>query len=270
MKLDENLMIIKRIEKLAEEKTCIHNLNSISKIITTLIFLICVISMDTYNLSGLFGFIFYPIILIELSNIPKNLLCKRVIVTIPFCLFAGVSNLIFERKTALIFMGINITFGLISFISLIIKTVLCVSAVLILVATTKMTDLFYALNKMKVPKIIVIQLLFLYRYIEVILTECKDMYTAYSLRGNSIKGIKMQHMGGFIGSILLRSFDRAEEIYDSMLCKGFYGIYPINSDNNIVKKSDIFFTIFISAASIIPRLINISNLVGSIVGNIIK
>lgn len=270
MKLDENLMTIKTIEKLSEEKTCIHNLNPNSKIITTLIFLICVTSMDRYNVTGLFGFIFYPIILIEISNIPKKLLCKRVIVTIPFCLFAGVSNLIFERETAFIFMGINITFGLISFISLFIKTVLCVSAVLILVATTKMPDLFYALTKMKVPKIIVTQLLFLYRYIEVILAECKDMYIAYSLRGNNIKGIKMQHMGVFLGQILLKSFDRAEEIYDSMICKGFDGIYPINGDDNIFKKKDIFYTIFISAVSIIPRLINISNLVGIVVGNIIK
>ena len=156
----DDLSTISKLEDLADNKSIVHNLHPLSKIILTLIYLIAVTSAPKYDVSSLMIFVLYPVIMIELGDTPKKLLFKRVLVAIPFSLFAGISNIILDRK---------ITYGILSFFSIMIKTILTVAAVLILVATTPIPEIFNQLIKLKIPKIIVTQLLLTYRYIYVIL-----------------------------------------------------------------------------------------------------
>ena len=58
-------------------------------------------------------------------------------IALPFVLFAGISNLIINRETAFFIGRIAITYGLISFVVLIIRTMFSVWALLILIATTR-------------------------------------------------------------------------------------------------------------------------------------
>ena len=56
-----------------------------------------------------------------------------------------------------------------------------------------------------------------------LLNEAVSMHTAYTLRTDNQKGIKMRDMGSFLGQLLLRSTDRAEQVYYAMKCRGFHG-----------------------------------------------
>jgi cobalt/nickel transport system permease protein len=105
------------------------------------------------------------------------------------------------------------------------KTLLAVSAVLILMAATTFTDISRQLALMGMPKIICLQLILTYRYLAVLIREAASMFTAYILRAPGRKGIRIQNMGSFLGTLLLRSFDRAERVYQAMKCRGFDGIY---------------------------------------------
>ena len=49
------------------------------------------------------------------------------------------------------------------------------------------------------------------------------MIQAYSLRAPNQKGIHISAWGSFLGQLLLRSMDRAQELYYSMLLRGFRG-----------------------------------------------
>lgn len=259
----DDLSTISKLEDLADNKSIVHNLHPLSKIILTLIYLIAVTSAPKYDVSSLMIFVLYPVIMIELGDTPKKLLFKRVLVAIPFSLFAGISNIILDRKIAFVFCGIGITYGILSFFSIMIKTILTVAAVLILVATTPIPEIFNQLIKLKIPKIIVTQLLLTYRYISVILQESSNMYTAYKLRNNGGKGIKLSDMGVFIGQILLKSFNRAERVYDAMKCRGFNGEYPTTNNRSITVK-EVICTIIISLIFILFRFVNISYLIGEI------
>lgn len=257
----DDLSTISRLEDLADNKSIVHNLHPLSKIILTLVYLIVVTSSSKYEVSSLMIFVLYLVIMIELGDIPKKLLFKRVLVAIPFSLFAGISNIILDRKIAFVFCGIGITYGILSFFSIMIKTILTVAAVLILVATTPIPEIFNQLIKLKVPKIIVTQLLLTYRYISVILQESSNMYTSYKLRANGEKGIKLKDMGIFIGQILLKSFNRAERVYNAMKCRGFEGEYKVSYNRKITNK-EILITIIISLFFILFRFINLSYLIG--------
>ncbi len=82
-----------------------------------------------------------------------------------------------------------------------------------------------ALQHLKCPKVIVQMLLFTYRYIFVFVEEMKRMDTAMRCRGFVMKTNlnTLYVMGNFVGTLLVRSFERTTRVYKAMLSKGYQG-----------------------------------------------
>ncbi|WP_169314678.1 cobalt ECF transporter T component CbiQ [Acetobacterium woodii] len=253
---------INSLEEMAEGNTIIHHLHPMVKLITTILYLVLVISFDPYNITGLMVFAFYPVILMALSEIPYKPLLKRMLVALPFSFFAGLSNIIFDQKLAMMIGTIPVSYGVISFTTIIVKTVFTVMAVLILIATTSLPQISYQLLAIKVPKIIVEQIMLTYRYISVLLEQVSNMYTAYILRAPDAKGIKMKDMGIFVGQLLLKSFDRAENIYYAMKCRGYDGNYLYAKPNKI-NQIDWTYLLVVGVVLLLMRFFNLSQIIGS-------
>ena len=49
------------------------------------------------------------------------------------------------------------------------------------------------------------------------------MFQAYSLRAPGHRGGHVSAWGSFLGQLLLRSMDRAQIVYDSMMLRGYQG-----------------------------------------------
>lgn len=191
-------------------------LHPMVKLITTMLYLVLVISFNPYNITGLMVFAFYPVILMALAEIPYKPLLKRLLVALPFSFFAGLSNIIFNQQLALMIGPMPVSYGVISFTSIMVKTIFTVMAVLILIATTSLPKISYQLLAIKVPKIIEEQIMLTYRYISVLLEQVSNMYTAYILRAPASKGIKNERHGHLCRAVVIKSFDRAESIYVAM------------------------------------------------------
>ncbi|MBI5450196.1 MAG: cobalt ECF transporter T component CbiQ [Gammaproteobacteria bacterium] len=82
-----------------------------------------------------------------------------------------------------------------------------------------------ALQHLKCPKIIVQMLLFTYRYTFVFLEEMERMFVSMRARGFIARtdGRTMKVMGHFVGTLLIRSFERTDRVYKAMLSKGYQG-----------------------------------------------
>lgn len=254
---------ISKLEDLAEQDTVIHRIHPNAKVITTFVYIVAVISFDRYAVSALIPYLFYIAIIMALADIPYGLLMRRVAIALPFSLFAGISNIIFDRTGAFMFYGVVVTDGMISFVSIMLKTLMCVSAVLILISTTTMTEVSYQLVRMKIPTIMVMQITMTYRYISVLLEEVSVMYTAYLLRSPKEKGIRMKDMGSFVGQLLLRSIDRAERVYYAMKCRGFDGAMKYSKAQKAQTK-DYLFVVVTCGAMIALRFFNFSVLIGKL------
>lgn len=200
-----------------------HRRHPAVKLLATFAFIVIVVSFDRTELGRLIPFVFYPVILMAVSETPWPLVLRRVVLALPFALLAGISNILFDREIALSIAGIAVSTGVVSFFSILFRTFLCVTAVLILVAVTPFSQLTGQLRRMHVPDIFVTLFEMIYRYIGVLLEEASSMYTAYMLRSTEHKGLQMRHMGSFVGQLLIRSFDRAERIYGAMKCRGYPG-----------------------------------------------
>lgn len=84
-----------------------------------------------------------------------------------------------------------------------------------------------ALQHLKVPRLFVQMLLFTYRYIFVFVAELRRRETAMKARGFVPQANlqTLQTYGNFVGTLLVRSFERTDRIYKAMLSKGYEGEY---------------------------------------------
>jgi cobalt/nickel transport system permease protein len=121
--------------------------------------------------------------------------------------------------------------------------------------------MIYAMHRLRVPSIIVIQLMMTYRYMNVLLNEAGVMYQAYTLRSGKERGIKMKDMGSFLGQLILRSMDRAERIYHGMKCRGFEGGILFAPKEQYGSKDIIILMVALSLF-LLMRVINVSEILG--------
>ena len=114
-----------------------------------------------------------------------------------------------------------------------------------------------------VPKLIVTLLLLMYRYVSVMMDEVSVMTMAYKLRAPMQKGIHFSAWGSFLGQLLLRSSDKASELYLSMQLRGFTGEYEY-ADHKKADISDFVFAIVFIALFVLLRIFNITVLLGNL------
>lgn len=219
-KLKASLLKFGYIEKLADGNSPIHSLNPLLKIIFTFIYVVFVISTQFYDLLELFFYFVIMIIMILQSKVPLKELFKRSLIGLPISLCIGISNLFFST-TMIDFYGIVISTGILMLIAIIVKNILCLMAIFLLIATTHFESIACELVHLKIPSIFVLQLVMIYRYIFLLAEETLIMIQAYQLKNPQSKGIAFQDMGSFVGSLLVRSFKRSNEVYDAMKCRGF-------------------------------------------------
>jgi cobalt/nickel transport system permease protein len=254
-----------RLERLSLGNSPVHRLHPLVKLLTTVAYMGVVISFPGYSVSGLIPFLLYPFLLIPASGTPPGPLAGRLFCALPFSLMGAVSNLVLMNGEAFSIGGFSVSFGMLSFASIMLKTFLTVCAVLLLIATTPFTDIGAQLARLRVPKIICLQLVMTYRYIGLLLREAALMMSAYFLRAPKKKGIRMKDMGSFLGQLILRSSDRSGRVYQAMQCRGFHGVYAGSSRRNL-RPADWFYTVSLVSGIFFLRFFNLSLFLGRLAG----
>ena len=250
-KIVDSIYNIRQLDDLARKDTAIHRIHPVPKLLVTIVYLIVVTSFGRYEISGLFPLVIYPMVLVLLAEIPAAAIFKRLLMVEPLIIGIGILNPLFDPR------------GWITFASIMIKCGLTVTACLVLVSTTGLDKIAQALRKLKVPGIFVLQFVLTFRYISLLIEELARMVRAYSLRAPQQKGVRLKDSGSFVGQLLLRTYDRAQRVYDSMKLRGFAGDYRSYAKTRVTWDDIIFLLSWISFF-IIARLFDIPGLLGSV------
>ena len=162
-------------------------------------------------------------------------LSKGALVAIPFTLAAF--PLIFtvqEQVVATVALGgLDLTIsaeGLRRFLTITAGSWLSVQVALLLAFTTPFHDLVDALRELRLPRILISIISFMYRYLAVLTDEGSRMLRARDARsalgegrgGGSIRW-RATVTGRMVGSLFLRAYERSERIYAAMQARGFDG-----------------------------------------------
>ena len=117
-------------------------------------------------------------------------------------------------------------------------------ALIALVSTTRFSDLLAGLQRLGLPKLLVIQLGFLYRYIFVLIDKAHRILHARQARKLQSLGLKteLKIAAAMLGSLLVRSIDTAEQISIAMQARGFDGTWHTLSKQQI-RRADLVFAL---------------------------
>ncbi|MFH1907516.1 MAG: cobalt ECF transporter T component CbiQ [Chloroflexota bacterium] len=152
--------------------------------------------------------------------------------------------------------------GLLRFISIMLRAWLSVQGAILLVATTRFPDLIHALEHLRLPKLLVTIIAFLYRYLFVLTDEVMRLLRARTARSAAIPGQqsggrllwRAKVSGNMVGQLFLRSYERSDRIYNAMLARGYAGqMRTLNP--HLMTRRDWLFAALAAAGMVLLQII---------------
>ena len=263
-KMEKALHELSEMDDLAAQESPIHRLHPAAKLLSTIAYIILTVSFDKYDLSGIVPMLLWPVLLFQISGIPVRTCFYKLRIVLPLVMAVGLFNPFFDRAPMLTIGTVAVSGGVISMLTLMLKGVLCLMASFLLMATTPIDSLCAVLRKLRVPGLIVTLLLLTYRYVGVMTEELAIMTDAYHLRAPGQKGIHISAWGSFLGQLLLRSMDRAQELYASMLLRGYHEHFHY-ADLRRFRLTDAAYAAGCILVFLLLRSVGLAELLGSLV-----
>jgi cobalt/nickel transport system permease protein len=221
--LEESFRSLGELDALSARDSPVHRLDPRAKLIATLLFAGVTVSFPKYAVLPLLPLAIFPVAVAGVAGLPFRPLLRKLLIAAPFAVFVGIFNPLLDRDVVLTLGPVDVTGGMLSFASILLRFVLSVGAALVLIATTGMSAVVAGLERLGAPPAFAVQVLFLYRYLFVLADEAARMVRARDLRTFGRRGTGPRTFGRLAGTLLLRTLDRARRIHLAMLCRGFDG-----------------------------------------------
>jgi len=217
------------IDRFSRGTTFIHGIDPRAKVLFFLP-LVVLINLTPIEWAPVFvGCAGLLTVLALLARVPLSYLAKRLLIVLPFVLVI-IAFLPFmsrgEIAWSIEFRGLRLGVtreGLATALNVLVKAVLCVFALLLLVSTTRFDRLLRSLEKLWVPRAILLILSFLYRYLFILVDEVMHMKRARDARSVNPRRLQVRAAAGMAGVLFLRTYERAERVYQAMVARGFDG-----------------------------------------------
>jgi cobalt/nickel transport system permease protein len=236
------------LEVFSEGDSLLHKLDPRVKIILFGVFSILCITSSGIKAPLLN--LFYPFCLILIGRIKVKPLLSRIFFANIFITFIWLFiPFSYSGNSHFKIYWLKISYdGLKYALSITLKCNAMVLATITLLSTSSLFSFAHAMIHFKVPNKLVTIFFLFYRYITVIHEEYLKIRKAVSLRG-FVPGSNFNTYKTYayiIGGMIIKSYERAEDIYKAMLCRGFKGIFPLLEHFEIKKYDKLFFIISIS------------------------
>ena len=219
------------LDRYSDRDSVIHRLDPRGKLVVTFAFIVAVV-LTPFSSWLAYGLYFAVIaVLIALSRLPVSHFLKRSLVIIPFVLLMAVFIPFFKEGEVvgsynLWLWQVSVTHsGLQVLWNIMTKAWLSILGLILLTSTASFTSILKGLEQLRMPKVIVMIMSFMYRYIFLLTDEVLRMKQARDSRnfGGGRKLWQIGTVGNMIGTLFIRSYERGERVYASMVARGFDG-----------------------------------------------
>ncbi|HUU68538.1 MAG TPA: cobalt ECF transporter T component CbiQ [Planctomycetota bacterium] len=215
------------VDQLSAMSSPVHRLDPRTKIICTLAFCGIVVSVPADRLALLAWCVPPLCAALAVSRLPLLYFLKRCLLLSPFVATVLVFFPFTQHSgTEVARVGpLHVYSGGLLMSAVLAARFLCtVLAALILACTTPFAALLRGLEKFRVPRLFIMVLSFLYRYLFVLVDESDRMRRARDSRSPRPGGAgALRAAPGMIGMLFIRTYDRSERVYSAMLARGFHG-----------------------------------------------
>lgn len=218
--LEDKLNILITFDTLSDANSFLNKISPFAKVIVFIFFLISLISLNKYNLTKTILLTSFVIALIYTSPIKFTTAIKFSLVLSPIIFFFVIFNPIFDTNKIL-FMEHKINAGYISAITTLIKFFNTTTISILIVSSTKFFELTSALYMLKIPKFIILQLVIMYRFLFLFISDIINTIESIKSRSYTKDSIKWSDLKGIFTTFFVRAIYKSEDVYISMLSRGF-------------------------------------------------
>jgi cobalt/nickel transport system permease protein len=214
-------------EPFSEGASLIHRLDPRGKIILAALFSILVAVAQSFP--GALAGLALALSWLALARLPLPKVLTRLLVVNSFIVFLWVVLPFTYPGEPVWRVGpLVVTRQGLIFVALItLKSNAIILGLIALIATMPVITLGQALHNLRLPDKLCHLLLFTYRYLYVFEVEFQRLIQAMKIRGFQPRtNLHTYRSYAYLAAMLLvRSFDRAESVYQAMLCRGFNGTF---------------------------------------------
>jgi len=255
---------IDKIEQESWKDSIIHSLDARIKLILTL--LIIVYAVYTTDFFVLLLLEIYLIILLLFSKVSISYFIKRVLIILPFGGFIAIFQPFIKEGLILYTLpfGLTISYeGILFGILLLSRLVVCLSAIVLLSSVTPLDSIVSSMRKLGFPKEMSMILSMTVRYLFVFFDELENIMTSQKSRCFNIWNKKtsyswrLKQIAYTIMMLFLKSFEKGETVYYSMLARGYTGEATSYKEESSMMKIDygiIVLTLIVIFSAEIIRL----------------
>lgn len=241
----------------------IHRLDPRTKLVTTFLFITAVALTPP---DGWPSYALYSAILAVwfiLSRVPLSYVLKRSLSVLPFVVLIAVFIPFFQEgevagSYSIGLWQVSVTYsGLEVLRNILIRAWLSILSLILLTSTTGMPDLLKGLEQLHMPRVMVMLLSFMYRYIFVLVDEVMRMKQARDSRNfGGRRWWQIRTIGNMIGTLFIRAYERGERVYAAMVARGFDGRSRTLKRLRF-KPADAYFGLSLTVLVIFGSLINL-------------
>jgi cobalt/nickel transport system permease protein len=211
------------IDRFAYQDSPIHRLDPRAKILTVLAYSLVLITVPKYTLPSP-AYAIYPAVLLLWGGIPLRFVFKHILLVSPF-IFCLVAFSPFFDRTPIPVGSSTIAGGWLTAASVLIRFILGMAGLIGLASTTRFPELLKGLEQLHVPRLLVTQLRFLYRYLFLLIDQAMHLRQARNARdaGRGPSRWRWRAGTGLIGVLFLRTLEGAERMNMAMIARGYDG-----------------------------------------------
>lgn len=225
-RLQTALYALERLEEEARRDSPLHRTDARAKLLVTTIFLATMLSVPLARLSEILLYALFPILTAAQGGMRYAPIFRRSLFVLPFVALVGIFNVFYARMPVFRIGPLTVTEGWIALLSMLLRGLLATQALLTMIGSTGIFALCRGMQRLGIPRPFTTQLLFVYRYLHVMIDEALNMARAREARSYGRRTFPLRVWAPLVGQLLIRTFDRAEQIHRAMLARGFDGRIP--------------------------------------------
>lgn len=216
------------IDRFAQGTSVIHALDARTKLLAVLAYAAVLISYDRHALWTLAPMCVLPLGMLWLGQVPLWFALRRVAVLSPMIVIACLVSVFGQSQQYRLTLGgwqFALSGGQITAINIAAKFVLALLALTALTGTTPFSQLLQAMRRLAMPRLLVMQLGLVYRYLFVLIDQAMRLRRCRDLRAGQAAplGRKFAAAGSMAGSLLVRTIDRSQRVDLAMRVRLFDG-----------------------------------------------
>jgi len=217
------------IDRYARLSSPIHGMDPRAKLAASAVWIVTINVTPFAQIAKLGATAAALAILIALSRVPPAYIAKRSLVVLPFAVSVAAFGVFFgpgRPDATLRLLGLSIPVyeaGLRALGEVSLKAYLSVTVALLLVSTTPFSEILRGLSWFRVPRVFVLILGFIYRYLFLIADQGLRMRRARQARSFGRRGLGPRSAAALIATLLARTYARADRVYLAMAARGFDG-----------------------------------------------